>query len=482
MGTIKWSTPVDEFPQSAGSAHYASPAITYRNTVVVGVKTGETDGFKLEGLAGATGANLWTMSTDYSMVSTNNTYWYSVYPFAIANASTVVAAGAGGTILVKQDADTPTSPVRAYCFYQPLVKYLRTPESYTGVKICTAMTPDTRGCTYFGYVTDSSIPSVTRTLIGTGGFVRFQTGGTFAYARASDLVPGGSGDSCRPVYNSAPVENADRSAIYVSVADDTQGTYYLVKLDAWTLQKLASVRLLDPSNGYGVWECPCGSGSPMIAPDGQVFYGVMRSYDPYSRGYMLQFDKNLKQTDSTGKRFPVGSFGWDDTPSIVPASACGAYKGKSAYLLLTKYNNYIDANGTGRNKLAILDPKRDDLTSDIHSHIPVMTEVITVLGITCDSNHYACTDTTDVTNPSVPVREWCINAAAIDPSTHSALINSEDGHAYRWNLDTNKLVQGTYLAPATGEPYTPTAVGPDGTVYAINDASLHAIGVRSVTP
>lgn len=476
LGHVKWMTNVDMFPQYAGSAHYASPAITFKNTVVVGVKTGETDGFQIEAHAGTTGASLWTLSTDYSLVSTQDTYWYSVYPFGIVNSATVVAAAGGGSILVKKDADDPASTIKGYNFYQPYSSYLSNPRLYAGVKICTAVTPDTRGCAFFGYVSDGTAPSNVQTVLGTGGFVRFHVNGTFSSIKASSLIPGATNDRCRPVYNAAPVESQDKNAIYVAVADDTRGTYYLVKLDSWTLQKLASVQLYDPNSGSGVWECPCGSGSPIVAPDGQVFYGVMRSYDPYSRGFMLQFDRNLAQSDSTGKRFPVGSFGWDDTPSIVPSSACAMYHGRSPYLILTKYNFYRGAGGTGRNKLAILDPKRDDASFDPFSRMRVMNEVITVLGTTCDTEYYACNINTNPADPNVPVREWCINAAAVDPSTHSALINSEDGHAYRWDLDHNVLTQGTYLQPATGEPYTPTAVGPDGTVYAINNARLHAIG------
>jgi hypothetical protein len=43
---------------------------------------------------------------------------------------------------------------------------------------------------------------------------------------------------------------------------------------------------------------------------------------------------------------------------------------------------------------------------------------------------------------------------------------------YRWNFDTNTLSAGLTLAPPTGEAYTPTLVGPDGAVYAINNARL----------
>src|SRR5690242_12431396 len=66
---VRWSTPVDLAPQYWGDSlliHYGSPLITRRNTVIVTVKTGATDGFQLEGHAGTTGALVWTATTDYT--------------------------------------------------------------------------------------------------------------------------------------------------------------------------------------------------------------------------------------------------------------------------------------------------------------------------------------------------------------------------------------------------------------------------------
>ena len=74
------------------------------------------------------------------------------------------------------------------------------------------------------------------------------------------------------------------------------------------------------------------------------------------------------------------------------------------------------------------------------------------------------------------MREWCINTAAVDPYTKSAIINSEDGTVYRWDFTTNTLLQALNLTAGRGEAYTPTIIGPDGTVYAINDAILFAVG------
>jgi hypothetical protein len=93
-----------------------------------------------------------------------------------------------------------------------------------------------------------------------------------------------------------------------------------------------------------------------------------------------------------------------------------------------------------------------------------MNEVLTVLGPTPNRN--------------LPgVDEWCINSAAIDPINKCAIVNSEDGHVYRWSFATNSLSVGLKLAPPTGEAYTSTAIGPDGAIYAINNATLFCCAI-----
>jgi hypothetical protein len=291
------------------------------------------------------------------------------------------------------------------------------------------------------------------------------------------LVPGGSGDECHPAFNAAPALSNDRSSIYVSIVDDTLGRGYLVKLNATTLAVQARVRLLDPANGLDAAVCTCSTASPMVAPDNHVFYGVLRNNDGSSHGWMLQFDLNLSQTNAGGQRYPVGAFGWDDTPAVVPSRAVRSYTGASPYLILTKYNNYYGLEGgNGRNHLAVLDPRSDNLTRDRITGIRTMNEVLLILGATCDSDFYNCSvNSNPATDPTMPVREWCINSAAVDPANRQAIVNSEDGNAYRWDFDTNTLIQVANLASATGEPYTCTAIGPDGTAYAINAGYLHAI-------
>jgi hypothetical protein len=93
-----------------------------------------------------------------------------------------------------------------------------------------------------------------------------------------------------------------------------------------------------------------------------------------------------------------------------------------------------------------------------------MAEVLTILGPTADADHPG------------GVREWCVNTGAMDPATRSMLINNEDGYLYRWDLAANQLAERIRFNNGLGQSYTPTAVGADGTVYAINNAVLFAVG------
>ena len=177
-----------------------------------------------------------------------------------------------------------------------------------------------------------------------------------------------------------------------------------------------------------------------------------------SRGWLLHFDGSLAVSKT------VGSFGWDDTPSVVPASMVPSYAGSSSYLLMSKYNNYYGSGtGDGKNRIAILDPNASQ-PETIVSTVQVMRELLTILGPTPDPSY------------SAGVTEWCINTAAVDPLTRSVLANSEDGYLYRWDLVTNQFTERIRLNSGQAESYTPTAIGPDGKVYAINNAVLFSVG------
>ena len=174
------------------------------------------------------------------------------------------------------------------------------------------------------------------------------------------------------------------------------------------------------------------------------------------RGWLLHFDAALAVSKAPG------GFGWDDTASIVPASSVAGYTGRSSYLLMVKYNNYAGlGSGDGRNRVAVIDPNATQ--ADPICFVPIMKEVLTILGPTFEAG------------TSGPVKEWCINTAAVDPLTHSVLVNSEDGFLYRWSLASNSFTQSIRLTSGIAESYTPTAIGADGAVYAVNNAVLFSI-------
>jgi hypothetical protein len=130
---------------------------------------------------------------------------------------------------------------------------------------------------------------------------------------------------------------------------------------------------------------------------------------------------------------------------------------------MTKYNNYYGAgSGNGHNEIAIIDP--DQTQKDRFSSATVMKEIMTRLNPTQVPGA-----------PAGVVYEWCINSAVVDAKGHAVIANAEDGHTYRWDLKKDKLTDIGLNAPIA-EAYTPTEIGPDGTVYAINDAILYALG------
>ena len=109
----------------------------------------------------------------------------------------------------------------------------------------------------------------------------------------------------------------------------------------------------------------------------------------------------------------------------------------------------------------MLDPRRTQADTIVPS-VTVMREVLTILGPTVEA--------------AGPARkEWCINTMAADPMRKSMLANNEDGVLYRWDLAANTLSQSVRLTAGLGEAYTPTLVGADGAVYAINNATLFSV-------
>lgn len=455
LQSIVWQTPVDLNPQYSGDdllIHYGSPIVTQANTVLVPVKTGAGGGFRIEAHNGATGALLWSTDSDYILPGHR---WVPSYAPTLTPSGRLYFAGTGGTVYWRDNLDSFTpGTLHQIAFYGTTNYNANKPTYDDAVRICTPLTADANGNIYFGYRVSAANP-----LNLESGFARIGADGSATFNSVANISPG----STQIVMNCAPAVSNNGSTVYIATRDGNSHGY-LVALNTLTLNPTARVLLKDAQNGNDAALFDDGTASPLVAPDGKVFFGVLENPFRTFRGWLLQFTADLSQ------QLTAGAFGWDDTPSVVPASMVPSYLGTSPYLLLCKYNNYVQAGGDGVNKLAVLDP--NDTQTDARTGATVMKEILTIAGVTPDE---------DFPNSPGAVREWCINTAAIDPFTKSALVNNEDGKLYRWDLTTNTFTQQITLTSGIGEAYTPTIIGRDGKVYAINNAVLFALGLPNVT-
>jgi hypothetical protein len=452
---IKWSTPVDLQPPYSGSElliHYGSPVITPKNTVVIPVKTVAGGGFRVEARHGLDGSLVWSLDTDYIVPPHN---WFPECGPTLTPAGAVAIPASGGTVLLRANADTAGGASTRLVFFGAS-NYAADPATYdANVCINTPITTDRNGTLYFGFVVLGPTPINLQS-----GIARVTSDGVGAWVSATAAA--NDPNVVQVPNNCAPALGFTQGVLYVGARTGWAGGYLLC-LDSATLSTVSKMHCVDPLTANDALLYDDGTASPTVTPDGQVFYGVLDNPlgSNHLRGWLLHFDAKLTHT------LPPGAFGWDHTPSIVPRAGVPSYTGSSPYLLLTKYNNYVEGGGDGVNKVGVLDPGATQ--TDPVSGITVMREIMTIAGPTPDPGNIG---------PSSPnaVREWCINSAAVDWLGHAGLVNNEDGKLYRWDFTTNALTEVVTLTSGLGEAYTPTVIGPDGTVYAINNATLFAVG------
>ena len=458
LARLVWQMPVDLAPQYLGTAlliHYGSPVITSRNTVIVPVKTGATGGFRIEARNGANGGALWSATSDYILPAQQS--WTPSYNLTLTAANRLYAPGAGGKLFYRDDADSVSAAMQTTVFYGADIYNAAHITFDQNIIINTPLTADAGGNIYFGFIANTVNAINPANLV--SGIARVGADGRGSWVAAS--VAAGDATIAKVATNSAPAVSIDGRTLYVAVnnaaANGSNG--YLLALDSTTLATRGKIRLNDPNKLTPAQISDNGTASPMVGPDGDVYFGVLETTLSTHNfaGWLLHFDATLAQTKTPG------AFGWDNTPSVVPRAMVPSYTGQSSYLLMSKYNNYGGAGtGDGKNRIAILDPNQTQ--ADAVTGIAVMKEIQTMLGPTAD--------------PDYPggVKEWCINTAAVDPQTRSVLVNSEDGVLYRWDLSVNQFTERIRLNSGTAEAYTPTVIGADGLVYSINNAVLFAVG------
>jgi hypothetical protein len=460
LSRLHWQARVDQVPvyripeggDNANlllTAHYGSPLVTAANTVVHSVKV-TTATYRIEARNATDGQLKWQSSSDYIPPAS-----FIGFGPALAPNGRVWFPGAGGRLFFQDGVDgAAATPMQAVSFYGNAAYEANKAALDASVKINTPITVDAAGNVYFGFEATANPLGLS------GGVARIGADGSTSWVAASKVA-----DDTRIAKlqsGAAPALSRDGSTLYVAVnafATTLGGrTFgYLAALHSATLAVRGKVLLLDPKSGKPASMSDQGTSSPVVGPDGDVYFGVLGETDSPVRhrslGWLLHFDAALATTKTPG------GFGWDTTPAIVPASAVGGYAGSSPYLLVTKYNEYAQ----GQHRMAVLDPNAAQ-ADRYEPGVPVMREVITILS------------PSRVSASSPVLHEWCINAAAVDAATRSVFMNSSDGYLYRWDLATNTLAERFNLNTGYFQLYTPTVLGPDGRVYAINNAVLMAVG------
>ena len=461
---IRWRAKVDLHPLLIGgslTANYGSPMITAANTVLVPTRISAKAGYRVIAYSGTSGARRWSLDTDYRspVVSSPPAPAISL-PAVLTPSTTLAVAGAGGTVLMRQHANLKTGAVRRLVFYGAAQWKAHRSAYDKAVQITTPLTAAPDGSVYFGFTVNGATPAHL-----TSGIARIDADGHATWITAAAAA--GNRAFTGVAIECAPALSPNGKTLYITVTGPRVGPLpgelsgILAGLNASTLRPRFHVALKDPANGRPAVILTGSTASPTIGPDGDVYYGVLGN--PYgshdNRGWLLHYNATLTRT-----KIP-GSFGWDNTVSVLPARAVPGYHGTSPYLLVSKYNNYYDTrpHGDGHNEMAVLDPMSSQ--KDPYANVRTMKAVKTILS--------------PVHVPGEPRGaryEWCINSAVVDTADDSVIANNEDGMLYRWDLATNTLAEKIRLNAPYSEPYTPTIIGPDGTVYAINNATLYGIG------
>lgn len=281
--------------------------ITRANTLIVPVKTGTYDGFRVEARDPADGSVKWMLPTDYSVPQSG---WGPPFGIALTPQNRLCFVGAGGTVYFRDTPDAATPPPAVQVAFYGLANYQANAAALNGsVRVSTPIMSDRYGNVLFGFqVIGATTPSLQ------SGIARIAEDGTGSWISASAA----SNDAAitQVPLNCAPALSNDQSTLYFATSSGSFTGSYLVALDSRTLAPLSRVRLKDAATpGNDALLPDLGTSSPTIGPDGDVYFGVLES--PFGsnnlRGWLLHFDAALSQT-----KIPA-AFGWDDTVSIVPA-------------------------------------------------------------------------------------------------------------------------------------------------------------------
>ncbi|HYR30021.1 MAG TPA: hypothetical protein VEU30_16240 [Thermoanaerobaculia bacterium] len=231
-----------------------------------------------------------------------------------------------------------------------------------------------------------------------------------------------------------------------------------------------------------------GTSSPVVAPDGTVYYGSFTRYN-YAQGHMVRFSAGGSYLGS----YP---FGWDITPGI--------WEHDGTYSVITKENRY--PLGSYCNNEAVCP---SDNSGRVNPEAYLVTQFNTTLRADAladrgdklftvewsyqNTNTKACARDANgnITCAEDPVHpnsyEFCVNAFAID-GNGTVYGTSEDGWLYK--IEQGGIVNtvpgcGTtttncggkiFQQLTLGAAYTPTAIDGAGRIYSQNAGHLFVSG------
>jgi hypothetical protein len=506
--TIRWDNALDVDPQYNAQnqllATYGSPLVTLGGEALLPVKLSATGddpsgvNYYIEARNPTTDSLDWSTSTDYVGPPEPAGTWTPSFGPALAVIPNVgerlYFPGPGGTVYFIDNPDNTNGTITGQFAFYGMASYLINQVALNGeVYINTPITADSQGNIYFGYfVTVPGNPLALKS-----GIARIAPNGTGTYVFAGQAA-NDSVNITKAATNVAPALSPNGQNVYAVVdnvgnpnnngGNSNLGTIsYLVELNSTTLAPIKQVLLKDPSAPTKTAIVDEDStASPVVGPDGDVYFGVYGS-SPTShdgRGWLLHYSASL------AAKTP-GSFGWDETPTIVPSQYVTGYSGTSTYLIFSQYNDYLNVgSGKGNNQIALLDPGATQ-ADPIDGKTTVMKQIALAASPTTAA-HGGLT-------------EWSTNSAAFDPGFNngttnnllsgnpSIFVTNEDGLMFRWDLtlavqDTGSKIspnpsftQGIVLNSGVVQAYTPTLIGNDGTVYAVSNATVFAVGLPEVT-
>lgn len=206
------------------------------------------------------------------------------------------------------------------------------------------------------------------------------------------------------------------------------------------------------------------SSSPVVAPDGTVYYGAYTSYN-YSQGHLMHFR-------AEGVYLGAYPFGWDTTPAI--------YAHDGTFSLVTKDNHYGAMGSYCAN--ATYCPTDRNAGAPDYPEAYFVTQLSPKLEVQWQhqaDNQQTCeaggVDGGLACSTDHPFSfEWCVNAPAVD-ANGTVYMTSEDGWLYA--IEQGGSVRDRLFQQATlGAAYTPVSLDGEGRVYSLNSGAMFVVG------